>query len=260
MDARPAAKASPLPMILGIVGGALLFIGSFMTWATASIDVPKFAAVLGVDPALFQGALGETSFSTSGTSGNDGIITLIAGLVVIVLAVVLYLKVDMGKVLGGLILAAGVIGAGVPLYDILTLSSKKEDALGDASGALQGAGIDPGVLNDVVKVSAGIGIWICILGGLIAIVAGIMALMRKAAAPAMTSSVGSPGTPAASGFESTSPAAPPMSTPAAPQPPAPDVTPSTPDAPSAPGMGAPSTPEPPSAPDMGGAGSGPSTP
>ena len=85
MDARPAAKASPVPMILGIVGGALLFIGSFLTWATVSIDVTKFAKRLGVDPALIQGAIGDTSQSFSGMhDGGDGIFTLIAGLVVIV--------------------------------------------------------------------------------------------------------------------------------------------------------------------------------
>ena len=261
MDARPAAKASPVPMILGIVGGALLFIGSFLTWATASIDVSKFAEALGVDPALLQSAVPDTSYSTSGTGGSDGIITLIAGLVVIVVAVVLFVKADLGKIMGALMVVGGAIGAGIALYDLSTLNSAKDDILGEAAGVLQGAGIDPGVLNDVVKVSAGIGIWVCILGGLIAMVGGIMALMNKAsAAPAMTSSTGTSAAPATSGFESSPPAAPPMSTPAAPQPPAPDTTPSTPDAPSAPDGSMPSTPEAPSAPETGGdPGSGSST-
>lgn len=272
MDARPATKASPLPMILAIVGGALLFLGSFLTWATATIDLTKFATALGVDPSLLQGAVPNNSFSASGTSANDGIITLIAGLVVIVLAAVLFLKAHMGKIAGWLIIVAGVIGAAVPLYDILTLNNRKEDALGNAASTLQGAGIDPGVMNDVLKVSAGIGIWICILGGLIAIIGGVMVLMRKADAPAMTSSMGT-GAPAASGFESSGPAAPPMATPAAPQPPASDLTPSAPETPSVPAVeppsapkidppsvDMPSTPEPPSAPDLGGAGGGPTTP
>jgi hypothetical protein len=259
MDARPAAKASPLPMILGIVGGALLLIGSFLTWASVSIDVTKFAEALGVDPTLLQGSIGSTSQSFSGMNDKgDGIFTLIAGLVVIVLAVVLLIKADLGKVMGALMIGAGAIGAGVALYDLSRVNNVKDDALNGAAGALQGAGIDPAVLDGVIKVSAGIGIWVCALGGLIAVLAGIMALMSKrSAAPAMTSPMGTSTAPAASGFESSSPAAPPMSTPPAPQPPAPDMTPSTPDAPSAPDVSTPSapdvstpsTPEPPSAPE-----------
>lgn len=270
MDARPAEKASPVPMILGIVGGALLFIGSFLTWASVSIDVTKFAQALGLDPAALQGAIGQTSKSVSGMSDSgDGVFTLIAGLVVIVLAVVLLLKSDLNKIMGALMVVAGAIGAGVALYDLTRVNNAKDEALGGLSGQLQSAGIDPGVLDGVIKVTAGIGIYVCALGGLIAVIGGIMALMRKtSAAPAMSSSMGTAAPPVASGFESQPPAAPVSSTPPPTQPPAPDMTtpaapaPAAPD-PAVPDMGSTSTstPEPPSPPDTAGdGGSGSSTP
>lgn len=251
MDARPAAKASPVPMILGIVGGAMLFIGSFLAWATVSIDVEKFAQALGVDPALLQGSIGQSSQSFSGMKDqSDGIFTLIAGLVVIALAVVLLIKVDLNKIMGALMIVAGAIGAGVALYDLSKVNDVKDQALGNASGSLQAAGIDPGVLDGVIKVAAGIGIYVCALGGIVAVVAGIMALMRKSTAtPAAASSVGTSSPPAATGFDSSPPPAAPMPAPAAPEPAAPDIA-----APAVPDMGTPSTPEPPATPDTGGAG------
>ena len=214
-----------VPMILGIVGGAMLFLGSFLTWATVSIDVTKFAQALGVDPALLQGAVGSTSQSFSGMhDSGDGIFTLIAGLVVIVLAVVVFLKADLGKIMGALMIVAGAIGAGVAIYDLSRVNNVKDDALNGVAGQLQSAGIDPGVLDGVIKVAAGIGIYVCAIGGIVAVVAGIMALMNKSSsAPAMTSSMGTAAEPqpVASTRRRPRPAAPMSSTPAAPEPPAP---------------------------------------
>lgn len=267
MDARPTTKASPVPMIVGIVGGAMLFIGSFLTWATVSIDVTKFAQALGVDPALLQGAVGQTSQSFSGMHDNsDGIFTLIAGLVVIALAVVLLIKANLSKIMGALMIVAGAIGAGVALYDLSQVNDVKDQALGGAAAQLQAAGIDPGVLDGVIKVAAGIGIYVCALGGIVAVVAGIMALMRKdAAVPAVASPMGSPAAPAASGFDSSPPPATSMPAPATPEPPAASTpeppAPAAPEPPAVPDMGTPSTPEPPAAPDTGsGGGSGSSGP
>ncbi len=216
MDARPAAKASPLPMVLGIVGGLMLFIGAFLTWVTASFDVSKLAQALGVDPALMQGAVGSQSQSASGLHSQlHGTFALIAGILVVACAVVLFVRADLGKIMGALMIVFGVIGAGVALYDISRVNHLKNDVLGSAAGLLQGAGVDPGVLGDAIKVTPGIGIWICIAGGLVAAVGGIFALMAKSAAPAAMSSAGTGVPAAASGFES----APVTATPPAPEPP-----------------------------------------
>jgi hypothetical protein len=265
-------------MVLGIVGGAMLFIGSFLTWATASIDLAKFAQALGVDESLLQGAMGGTphSFSVAGMQADaDGKFTLVAGIAVLIFAVVLFVKADLGKVMGGLMVLAGLIGGGVAIYDLSKLNDVRNDALASVGPSLQSAGVDPSILEGVFKVSAGIGIYLCALGGILAVVAGIIALVSRKPEPAAAGAMGTtPGYarthPVGSGFDSsTPPPAPgaPMAEPAAPaapmaEPPAPAAPMAEPPAPPAssapPATPAvaeppaqPPTPEPPSIPPSG---------
>jgi hypothetical protein len=245
-------------MVLGIVGGAMLFIGSFLTWATASIDIAKFAQALGVDQSLLQGAMGATpsSFTVSGMNADaDGKFTLVAGIAVLIFAVVLFIKADLGKVMGGLMVLAGLIGGGVAIYDLSKLNDVRNDALASVGPSLQSAGVDPNILEGVFKVSAGIGIYLCALGGILAVVAGIMALVSRKPEPAAAGAMGAtPGyartSPLGSGFQSSTP--PPA--PAAPMTEPPDSpAPSEPPAPPAisePPVPAP-TPEPPPIPPSG---------
>ncbi len=223
MQSGTSSKASPSPAaIVGIVGGAVLVIGSFLTWATASINIDALANAIGVDPALLQGAVpGSTSFSVKGMdSGADGTFTLIAGIAAVVVAIVLIMKADLKKPMGAILIIAGLVGGGVALYDLSKVNDVKQEAVDAAGGGLAAAGIDAGVLDEVFDVSAGIGIWVCIAGGLIAIVGGVMAFAAKPA-PAMA---GGPAAPMGSGFDapSAAPAAP--STPVAPEPVAPSAS------------------------------------
>ena len=64
MDHTESVTPTPVAGILGGVGGALLALGSFLTWAE----------VTG----------GGTSVTAKGVDGSDGYITLVAGLVAIV--------------------------------------------------------------------------------------------------------------------------------------------------------------------------------
>ncbi len=239
MQSGTSSKASPSPAaIVGIVGGAVLVIGSFLTWATASINIDALANAIGVDPALLQGAVpGSTSFSVKGMdSGADGTFTLIAGIAAVVVAIVLIMKADLKKPMGAILIIAGLVGGGVALYDLSKVNDVKQEAVDAAAGGLAAAGIDAGVLDEVFDVSAGIGIWVCIAGGLIAIVGGVMAFAAKPA-PAMA---GGPAAPMGSGFDapSAAPAAP--STPVAPEPVAPSA--SEPPAPMPPAEPEPTTP------------------
>jgi hypothetical protein len=168
-------------MIVGIVGAVLLVLGSFLTWATVSIDLGKFAAALGVDEATLGAAItGPTSKSASGLSdGADGIFTLIAGLVVVGLAFLLRAKPAARKPIGLGIVLAGLVGAGVALYDISQVNDVRDSALGGLNAALAGTGIGGDALDGVVNVSTGIGIWICVVGGIVAIVAGFLSAFGR---------------------------------------------------------------------------------
>ena len=55
---------------------------------------------------------------------------------------------------------------------------QKNDAIDNAASTFAGIGL-PGELRDYFSISLGIGIWLCIAGGVVAIVAGIMAMMSQ---------------------------------------------------------------------------------
>ncbi len=181
-------SGSPMAAMLAVAGGALLAIGSVLTWAKASLDLDAFAQALGVDPAQLEGAVGaETSQVVSGTSTSDGKLALACGLVVVILGIVAYAKRDRWKILGVVTAIAGLVGGGIALYDI----SKKDDVISSAKEAvgptLASIGLDASILDNIFKVSLGIGIWVCVIGGIVAVLGGLMMMMSKSSAttPAM---------------------------------------------------------------------------
>ncbi len=77
------SRAPSTPMILGIVGGIALAIGSFLNWATVSVDFDKIATAIGIDPADVPADVrAQGTVSVTGWKGGDGKWTLVAGVVV----------------------------------------------------------------------------------------------------------------------------------------------------------------------------------
>lgn len=175
-------KKPPVGVIIGVVGGALLFIGSMLTWATVSLDVPKFAQLLGLDPSTLQGLSAQSSKSVAGTSA-DGKYTLIAGIIVIAGVLVAYVR----KMRAGAVLAA-VAGAGgvlIALIEFGTKDSQIDRGLEGASSQLAQIGISAAQFKTVVNVSWGIGLYVVIVGGVIAIVGAVLTMQGASAAPSM---------------------------------------------------------------------------
>jgi hypothetical protein len=171
--------------IVAIVGGAALAIGAFLTWATASIDVPALASLLGVDESTLSGAFDQTSKSISGLDADaDGKWALAMGIIVVVLALIYLLRARARVAVGVLIILAGLAGGGIALYDITTVDDAKQDAIAQVEPELQAAGIDTSTLGDIFDISLGVGIWVCALGGLVAILGGAMVLAVGDEAPA----------------------------------------------------------------------------
>jgi len=183
METRSSRSMGP-GVILGLIGGAALVIGSFLTWVTVSLDIAKFAQILGVDAGALQQATGATTFSAAGTHG-DGKITLIMGLLVIVGAVLVIAK-TARKAGYAVVAIAGVLGAAICLYEIASKSSQINDALSKAGPALAAAGISTDTLKTIFNVSWGIGLWICLAGGVVALIGGVIGLLSKSE-PAMQS-------------------------------------------------------------------------
>jgi hypothetical protein len=163
-------------MIVGVVGGIALAIGSFLNWATVSVNFDKIATALGIDPAQIPAGVREQgTVSVTGWKSGDGKWTLVAGVVVAVAAALLTMA-SSRQVVGIVMLVGGAVGGGLALYDA---TIQKNNAIDNAAAQFTNIGL-PGTIRDYFSVSLGIGIWLCIAGGAIAIVAGIMAMASRA--------------------------------------------------------------------------------
>jgi hypothetical protein len=239
---KPSAGA-----IVAIVGGIMLAIGSFLTWATVSVDttalINKLAETLGLPPEQLQGLPTDSfSNSVSGWDGSDGKITLVVGVIIIIAAIVIFAKPRLRVAMGAVVIVAGLVGGGVAAYD----ASRVKDVANDAEAAavaaagseLEGSGLSVGdIFEGAFDVTAGVGLWVCIAGGVIALVGGVLALRerRDVSPAAMGVATSTTAAPAAAGTGFDAPPAP-ASTAVTEPPPVsePPPTPVAPPAPSAP--------------------------
>ena len=212
---KPSAGA-----IVAIVGGIMLAIGSFLTWATVSVDttalINKLAETLGLPPEQLQG-LSTDSFSNSvsGWDGSDGKITLVVGVIIIIAAIVIFAKPRLRVAMGAVVIVAGLVGGGVAAYD----ASRVKDVANDAEAAavaaagseLEGSGLSvEDIFEGAFDVTAGVGLWVCIAGGVIALVGGVLALRerRDVSPAAMGAATSTTAAPAAAGTGFDAPPAP----------------------------------------------------
>jgi hypothetical protein len=216
-------------MIMGIIGGALLIIGSILTWVTVTLDVNAFAELLGVDPTLLEGSGVVPETSNAGIKGNAGKITLVAGIVVLIFAAMLAMGRAASRAPGIVMLIGGVVGGGAALLNLATKDSQVDTELDKLGPQLAALGITVDDLKGVFSVKWGLGVYICLVGGVIAVIAGIMALRSRPDSTAMPVTTGAP----AGGFAAQSPVAAPPSAPppAGPLPPSEPPPPAPPEAP-----------------------------
>lgn len=181
METRSSRSMGP-GVILGAIGGLALIIGTFLNWATVSLDLAKFAQVLHVPEAQLEAAVGSGATVTiAGIKANAGKVVLGTG-VLVLLGVVLAVTLQASKKAGyAIVTVFGFIGAGFGLYQIASKSSQINSALADTAPELQKLGISTDVFKSLFSVSWGIGLWVCIGGGLLALVGGLIGLLSKSA-------------------------------------------------------------------------------
>ena len=203
MGDTAGSSRAPIGAILAIAGGALLAVGSFLSWATVSG--------------------GGTSVSAKGVDGSDGYITLVAGIIALGAGAAMMKQTK--RVLAVLALLAGLIGGGVGLYDAMTAKDSVLDAAAEQIAPGLGASADQvrGLLDDAIdsgelSISISFGLYLVIGGGLLALVGGALSMRGRAETAA-----------APSGFVSGPPTAmdapPAMPSTPAPEPPVPPVAP-----------------------------------
>jgi hypothetical protein len=164
-------RSPMIPMVLGIIGGVLLGIGSFLNWATASVNWDAIAAVIGKIPADVR-AQGAASFK--GWDIAPGKWMLVTAIVVVVASALLAVA-SSPQAVAFVMIFGGAVGGSMALYKA---TIGKDGMIDDASRVLIGAAL-PGSLHSYVSLSIGIGIWLCVLGGVAAIVAGILAMVGR---------------------------------------------------------------------------------
>lgn len=159
------------PALITIISGLLLAVGSFLTWVTVEASVPA---------ANFS-----QKISAGGTEVDDGWITLVCGVVAIVAGVMFMQKMAKPRVASILALIAAAIALVVGLIDFSDASSQV-----DVPAAVTAAG-------GSVEASVGIGLYIVLLGGLGALIGGIMLLRASRGATATTTTPPASAPPAA---------------------------------------------------------------
>jgi hypothetical protein len=180
MNHTDSDTSTPVAGILGLVGGALMALGSFLAWAEVSG--------------------GGTSVTAKGVDGSDGYITLVAGIVAVVAGVVIAR--GTGRVLAVAMILAGIVGGGIGLYDALTAKDNVLDAAAEELAPTFGVSaqqvrtvLDQAIDAGQLSVSISIGLYVVIGGGVVALAGGILGLLGSGE-PAVPGQAAAPATPA----------------------------------------------------------------
>lgn len=217
--------------ILMVVGGALMVVGSFLTWLTAKIDLVAFADAIKKETGVDIGGLPgfsstPNSSSIAGTKGWEGKLALIGGVLVLALGIAAIVGKVTGSRAARFAFIGGALGIFGGLYVMLTKSSGIADAKAGAAGTFTAAGVSPSVLDNIFTVSVGVGLYLTLIGGIAAIVGGVMSMGKGATTatmPAATMGAVADAPAAGAGWEP--PAAPPMVPPSMPATPPTQVPP-----------------------------------
>lgn len=159
------AAAEKAPMLIALIGGALMVVSAFLTWTT---NAGKLSAYGRWNDASLEGQLDGRSFSGLDASGGSwaGIVVLAAGLFAVGAVAVSYLRPGRGPrwlVVDGALIAA-LAGLILSVGHLLTRPLSSTDT------AIASSVADPGT---------GIGVIVAVLGGIVA-VAGAVGWIRTA--------------------------------------------------------------------------------
>ncbi len=173
---RPATAS-----ILAIAGGAVMALGSFLDWVKVSV-----AGFEGTPP-------------TKGTDGSDGWVTLVAGLALAVCGLV-WLAGAARRALAIIAILAALAGGGLGLYDALTAEHRViDEAASQISSTLQvpeeqaRAVLVEAANAGALDVSIRLGLLLVVVGGVVGVGAGILALAGGRAGPSVQGAAVTPG-------------------------------------------------------------------
>ncbi len=191
------SSSSTLAAGLAVVGGIAAAVGSILAWAKASA--------------------GPFSVSAKGIDGWEGKVTLVGGIIMLIAGVTAFVGARGAKArMRVSTLIGGLAAAGVGIYTAVTAEDQViEGAAGEIAKQLgislseATASAEQAVDKGLLSISLSIGLYLVIAGGIIGILAGVLALTGKEMVPAM------PGpAPSGAGLTGWSAPAPPPARPA----------------------------------------------
>lgn len=163
-------------MVLGIIGGVLLGAGSLLKWATWSLDWGQFAAAIGQVPSQIPASIrAQSTGSITGPHAGQGKWMLISGIVVVIASTLLVFA-KSPRAVALVVIFGGAVGGSMAVYEATVGKNRMID---QAARSLFGGVALPGSLRSFISVSVGIGLRLCALGGLLAIVGGSLAMSRR---------------------------------------------------------------------------------
>jgi hypothetical protein len=170
MQRRPGGLAL-VAAALAVIGGIAATVGSLLSWAEASV--------------------GPASFTAKGIDGWEGKVTVVGGVVLLVGGIAAFLG-SVGGVgrLRTSALVGGIAAAGVGAYTALTATSQIVDAAASEIAKETGVPVDQGRSTvqlafdqGVIHLTLQVGLWLVIVGGVLGIVAGVIALAASRQTP-----------------------------------------------------------------------------
>jgi hypothetical protein len=203
---------------MAVAGGLLTVIGSFLSWATASA--------------------GQFTVSAKGIDGWEGKATIFGGIVLLIGGIAAF-RTGSADPLKRPGLLGGIVATGVGTYTAVTAKDQVIDGAASeiaktlSIGLEQArAAVNQAVDSGVLKIALDVGLFMVIAGGVIGIVAGLLAVFTKTSpAPGLPAAVGGVGltgwaAPPAPGTPSPAPSpGDPTAPTSAASPPSPGVTP-----------------------------------
>jgi hypothetical protein len=170
---QPRSSGGVTAAALAVVGGVVAVAGSLLSWAKASV--------------------GPSSFSAKGIDGWEGKVTIVAGVVMLVVGASALVGAEGARArLRVSAIAGGVAAAGVGIYTALTATDQIVDSAASEIASELGVPVEQArstvqaaVDHGLLQLSLQVGLYLVIAGGVLGIVAGILAIVTREPVPPM---------------------------------------------------------------------------
>ena len=171
------SQGGRLGAALAVPGGVVIVIGSILSWAKASV----------------------TGFSATakGINGWEGKATILGGVILLIGGIAALAAPGARALLRALAIVGGGIAAGVGIHTALTAKDQVIDDAASEIGKQLGipfnqarASVQQAIDQGALKISLEVGLYLVIVGGLVGIAAGLLALARRAPSPPLATPSG----------------------------------------------------------------------